>query len=441
MAGGTYSAMNKKRPGAYINFESQPTSKISVGTRGIATLAAELNWGAEGSLIEVTASDLINGTSMAKIGLLNTDKKALLFNLALENASVLKVYRLNVGGEAATVTLDGGLKVTAKYSGTFGNLITIAVKSVGDMFEVQTFANGYLVNSQKVSKVTDLHENDYVTFGTEGTLKAVQNIALKDGTSGTVEEAITEYQKYFDLLRIAKWNVLAITDGDINESAISFIKDMRINEGKYVQAVISDSNNVNYEGIVNNVSGIVLADGTNVTAEEFTAWVAGAMAGVPLNESLTGKVVDLATAIINPLTNEEIINAIENGKFVLSLNQDGRIKVEKDINSLHQFDEEKSYIFSKNRVIRELDEIGSYIATIWENTYLGKVTNNEAGRTLFKSSIIDYLTILQNQGIIEDVNSDLVEVVIGDDIDTVIASIAVKPLDSMEILYMTVNVQ
>ena len=50
---------------------------------------------------------------------------------------------------------------------------------------------------------------------------------------------------------------------------------------------------------------------------------------------------------------------------------------------MYTFTADKSYIFSKNRVIREIDETGSGIENIWETTYLGKVTNNDNGRTLF----------------------------------------------------------
>ena len=213
---------------------------------------------------------------------------------------------------------------------------------------------------------------------------------------------------------------------------------MRNNEGKYVQAVISNYADANHEGIINNVCGAEI-DGVQISENQFTAWVAGATAGAELNESLTGKVVNGATAIVNFKNNEEIIEGLKNGQFILSLNQDGSVKVEKDINSLHIFTE-KSYTFSKNRVIRELDEIGSGIESIWENTYLGKVTNDANGRTLFKSSIIDFLTQLQNVGAIAEFDTDSIAVEPGDNIDVVIATLAIKPLDSMEFLYMTVNI-
>lgn len=447
MAGGVFSSMNKVRPGAYINFETEAQAAASLGSRGIATLATSLSWGEEGKLIELTGNDMLNGNSLAKIGLMADSAEALIFNLALQNCILLKVYRLNEGGKKATVTINngaetGGLVVTAKYTGTFGNKIAILIKASGQKYIVETYADGYLVDSQKVSSIAELKANGFVVFSGEGTLDTTSSTLLAGGEDGTYDESANSYDKYLDALRITKWNTMAVmsTNDAIATAVNTFIQEMREEEGKYVQAVLANYSLADYEGLINNVNGVVLEDETEVSAVKFNAWVAGATAGADITESLTGKVVQNAIRISGLLSSDEIVDGINNGKFILSLNQNGSIKVEKDINSLHTFTGDKNYIFSKNRVIRELDEIGSSIEDIWETTYLGKVSNTDDGRTLFKSSIINYLTELQNKGAIQDFDSDTVSVEAGSDIDSVIASIAIKPVDSMEFLYMTVNV-
>ena len=107
---------------------------------------------------------------------------------------------------------------------------------------------------------------------------------------------------------------------------------------------------------------------------------------------------------------------------------------------MHTFTADKSYIFSKNREIREIDETGSGIENIWETTYLGKVTNDDNGRTLFKSSIIDFLNELKNNRAITVIDVNNIAVEAGSDVDSVVATLAIKLLDSMEFLYMTVNI-
>lgn len=442
MAGGTWVSQNKVRPGAYINFKAVNTPEVLIGSRGIATLALELDWGNENKLIDLYSTDLVDGNSLAKVGLTAYDSAAKLLNLVLSNAYLCKVYRLNKNGVKATATL-GDLKVTAKYNGIFGNKIAILIKRIDtSIFDVTTYANGYEVDTQRVSGIADLENNEYVIFEPvsekENPVLAEQaETLLTGGTNGTAEE--TAYSDYLKVLKTNKWQTLAVTNKTNNTSVISFIKDMRENEGKYVQAVIAESDDADYEGIINNINGVVLDEET-ITPEEFTSYVAGITAGAGITLSNTGKIIEGATEIIGALDNREIIEALNSGKFVLSLTQQGAVKVEKDINSLHTFSKNTNKTFSKNRIIRTLDEIGSTIVDMWETTYLGKVSNTDGGRTMFKSSIIEYLSSLQTIDAIQDFNSSSVEILAGDDIDSVIANIAVKPVDSMEFLYMTVNV-
>lgn len=447
MAGGIWSSQNKVRPGAYINFETDNLATTEIGSRGIATIAMELDWGAEGKLIELTVDDIYGGNSLAKVGFMADADAALLPKLALQNAEILKVFRLNKNGVKATASLlSSALTVTAKYPGTFGNKIAIVITAnANSTYNVQTYADGYLVDNQMATTIGELKNNAFVDFSGTGNLDAVTSTLLTGGTNGGVPTkgtgtTYTSYDDYFEALKTARWNTMAviIANESLYADVYSFIQSMRNNEGKYVQAVVSNAESVDYEGIINNINGVVI-DNIEISAVQFTAWVAGATAGAEVNESLTGRVITNATSIIDLKENDEIIAGLKVGQFLLSLNQDGGIKVEKDINSLHTFTE-KSYIFSKNRVIRELDEIGSGIESIWENTYLGKVNNNDNGRTLFKSSIIDFLTELRNRGAINEFDVDAIAVDAGADIDAVVATLAVKPLDSMEFLYMTVNI-
>ena len=446
MAGGTFNAMNKVRPGAYINFETESDTVINVGERGVAALTMPLAWGIQDNIITLTSEDLITGKSLAKVGLVYGDTNALLLRLALANCSTLKIFSSKTSGIQATKTIEttggDGLVVTAKHPGTFGNKIAVLIKVADGTATDETYADGYFVDRQNVATtgIAELEANDFVTFSGTGTLKATASTLLTGGTDGS--DVSNLYSTFFNKLKDIQFNTVAITSTTAADLTLAgtFIQQMRENEGKYVQAVVANASSADYEGLINVANGVVLEDNTNVSAAQFTAWIAGATAGATMTESLTGKVVEGAVSIVGQMTNDEIVTALQSGKLVLSLNQNGTVKVEKDINSLHTFTSNRNYTFSKNRVIRELDEMGSSIKNIWETTYLGKVSNNEAGRMLFKSSIIGYLSDLQNRGAITEFNKDLVIVDAGNDIDSVIASIAVKPVDSMEFLYMTVNI-
>lgn len=114
--------------------------------------------------------------------------------------------------------------------------------------------------------------------------------------------------------------------------------------------------------------------------------------------------------------------------------------VEKDQNSLHTFTPNKGYLFSKNRPIRVLDQIGNDVKSLFNTSYLGKLSNNENGRNLFKADIAAYMLELERLGAIQNFNIDDILITQGTEADSILVQLAVQPVDSMEKLYMTVNV-
>ena len=110
-----------------------------------------------------------------------------------------------------------------------------------------------------------------------------------------------------------------------------------------------------------------------------------------------------------------------------------------DINSLTTVTVEKGKMFTKNRVIRTLDNIANDITSIFESNYVGKVSNNEDGRSILKAALVDYFNSLQNMGAVQNFETDDVTVTAGTDSDAVIVTAAIQPVDSVEKIYITVN--
>lgn len=444
MAGGTWLSQNKVRAGAYINFKAVPKSSMTVGDRGIVAIPLSLNWGATGKLIEVLSSDLLDGASQKLVGFTAFDSDSKLLAGALSYCYKALVYRTNAGGVKATATV-GAIIATAKYFGTFGNNILFTVKedTTTDLWTVETFVNGASVDKQVIAQASDLASNDYIDFtiDSESELTETVGTSLTGGTNGTVTEG-TAYPAFLNLLSMAKWQTMACfseTDS-IKSSVQTYIQNMRDNEGRYVQGVVADYDGADYEGIINSVSGAVIDDVT-FSKFDFVAIVAGMTAGSNFNESNTARKIKGASAIVNELTDSEIKTALSNGKFLLSTSTSGAIKVEQDINSLHTYSQDKNYNFSKNRIIRTLDEIGTTTKITWEDHYMGKVDNNDTGRGLFKADLIQYGNEMQRlNGIQEFAGAEDISVAQGNDLDAVLVDWTIKPVDSMEKLYMTVRV-
>ena len=95
--------------------------------------------------------------------------------------------------------------------------------------------------------------------------------------------------------------------------------------------------------------------------------------------------------------------------------------------------------FSKNRVIRCLDEESNTKTLVWERSFIGKIDNNETGRNLFKAQVLRIIDDLVSIGA---VSSGEIEVIVeqGDTPDSVRSYERLRPIDAMEILYSYVTV-
>ncbi len=438
MAGGTFVAMNKVRPGAYINFESVPKPLMTVAERGVVTMPVAMEWGPQDTIITLLSEDLLNGNSIAKIGYDAFDAESLVFREALKNAYKAYIYRADTGGTKATATI-GNLTAAAKYAGVVGNRLTIAVVADDSNFKVQTFLDGGLKDEQVVSSIATLQSNDWVDFTGEGALTAAAGTALTGGTNGTVNASVLT--TYFSKVEKLKWNTMGVPLQleNIGAQVTTFIRHMRDELGKKCQAVLVDYPTADYEGIISVSQGYKTSSET-VTKYIFAATVAGMTAGAAVNESNTFKELVDAVEIIGELTDSEIQEALQSGKFVLSRRDDDVVVVEQDINTFKSFVPKKGKEYAKNRVIRCLDEINNTTKLTWEKSYAGKVDNDEDGRNTFKADLIAFGKQLQGLRAITDFDgSEDISVIKGQNIEDVICDWALTPVDAMEKLYMTVR--
>lgn len=453
MAGGSFQSQNKIRPGAYIKFQGVPSTDNIVGSRGVVTFAAPIGWGPEEGLIKITVNDLYSNNLEKILGFNVYNSKAKIFKAALENAHTLLVYRADKGGAKATVQIPVGeesikLTVTAKYAGTTGNSISVGVK--------EAFSGGYAVNtylgstqkdSQIIRNLNELVSNDFVDFAGEGVVsKTAVNTLLTGGTDGKFDS--TGYTEYLSLLKTTQFDTLAAYKFGSSEifngqNIKEFIQEMREQRGIKCQAVINNYVAANYEGVISTYNqGVKYADGTELTAEEFVIWVAGATAGADVTESNTYKVVANAVEATGTVLEDDIEGLITSGYLVISKRRDGAIVVEKDINTLMNLRDDVTDAFKENKVIRLLDAVANHIALDFEQNYAGKVVQDESGRALFKASIISYLTELQNAGAIINFNSTTdVMVEAGEQVDAYYSEIYIQPTYSVDKLYMIVNVR
>ena len=429
LGGGTYTSQNKILPGAYINFISLATASATLSDRGIATMPLELDWGVEGEIFMVTNADF-QKHSMEIFGYSYTHEKMKGLRDLFKNIQTLYAYRLNGGGTKATNTY-----ANAKFSGVRGNDIKIVIQSNVDdesLFDVITMVDTTVVDTQTVSKSSELVANDYVSFKADSSLTVTAGVPLTGGANGTVDG--TAHQTYLDKIESYSFNAIGVvaTEDAIKSLYENFCKRLRDEIGSKFQAVIYNKA-ADYEGVI-NLKNKVTDEGYSEASLVY--WVTGVAAGCAVNKSNTNKKYDGEFTVDVDYTQTQLIEAIQAGELVLhKVGSD--VRVLEDINSLVTTTDNKGDVFKDNQTVRVIDQIANDIAVLFNTKYLGVIPNDAAGRTGFWTDVVKHHEQMQNIRAIEEFNDKDVAVEQGDTKKSIVVSDAVKPINAMTKLYMT----
>ncbi|KPI56322.1 hypothetical protein IM33_05125 [Clostridioides difficile] len=433
LGGGTFVTQNKILPGAYINFISAKRATSSLSDRGIVAMPLELDWGIDEEVFQVTSDDF-EKYSTKYFGYDYTHDKLKGLRDLFKNIRLGYFYKLNKGVKASCSI------ATAKYSGTRGNdLKVIVTTNIDDntKFDVVTLLDNKKVDIQVAKVITDLQDNDYITWKKDATLEASAGLVFTGGTNG---EAVTgaEYQAFLDKIESYSFNALGClaTTAEIKSLFVEFTKRMRDRVGAKFQTVLYKKSDVDYEGVVSVENKIKDKD---LVESSLIYWSTGAIAGCDINKSNTNKKYDGEFDVDVNYTQIQLEEALKTGKFIFHKVGD-EVHVLEDINTFVSFTDDKNDDFSSNQSIRVLDQIANDIATLFNTKYLGEVPNDKAGRISFWNDVVKHHKELENIRAIEDFKTDDVSVELGNDKKTVIVSDAVKVINAMSKLYMTVSV-
>lgn len=445
MAGGKFDKLaGKMRPGTYMNFESTRSDTVGTSERGTVIIPLlKPSYGPAGSYIELTNAG--PDAAYAKLGYSVYDsdpnRQMLLIREAFKNASKVLVYILKEGTKAvAKHELEPNLTATAKHGGTRGNALTVTVAAnpVGGFDVTVSLAGNTAAYYEGLSTVDDLIAQDceYVTFTGSGALAAIAAMNLTGGTDATVQN--DDLTTFMDTWEKVKFNTVAmpVTDSSMKAAIKTKIKYLRESMGRGVQAVVPDFP-ADYEGIISIKNGYAIDD-DKLSAAEATAWVAGASAGASYVESLTYDAVDGATDLVDALTHEEYVDAINKGHFAFSISEENKVIVEYDINSLTSFKQPKDETYRKNRVVRVMD---TFQESIQLNFPPNKYANDSDGWDIMEGVGKSILKQFAEAGAITDVDYDNDFLVDRDASygDKTYFNVNLKPVDSAEKLFFTTH--
>lgn len=447
MAGGIFFRQNKIRPGFYHKFTAKPGDRNLFGQLGTAALPIPLDWGTDEAMILVEA-DASENEFLQKFGM--SKDEILPMREAFKNAHRLYVYRINGGGAKAELNMSPQpVMATAKYAGVLGNRIRVAIEeeiSGGTTYSVKTYIDSILRDEQEgVENAEDILDNDWVVFSGSGAITAAAGGELMGGTNATPQKG--DYAKFLTLLEGYDCNAFGCMsdDNNIKDMFIRAAKKRNEELGKLSQCVLCDVE-AEEEMVSSICNGVLLRDGRSIDKKMAVAWAVGAMAAAGPAKSLTYRAYDGAVAPDTRLSDDEIKAALAKGQMVFVPQNDEAgneiAVIEQDRNTLTVFSEEKPQPWSKNRVVRALYYLVNSLSRVWHLYYIGKVDNNEIGRNLFKSDLVLLMNSLVEQGAFEDFDPEMdIKISKGDTSESVVAELAVKPVDAMEKIYFTVEVQ
>jgi len=424
---------SKVLAGTYVKFYESNKKNDGLG-EGACVIPLTSHYQLNGA-IEITRDAFFSDSLLGKLGYHASSDEMQPVREALKNCNkVYIVTTANTSGTNATGEYASGIDFTAKSRGTRGNDLSVVTTASN----VEIFLGTEGVYKANCSTLDELKAcvNDYVDFSecSGTTALTSKTTTLASGTDGALtDEAYMSIVEEIDDVTTVQVYTPA------NESAyVTWGDTQRSAEGKMLTIVcaksetaISTASSTNRAYIYEVVS----------TSANLTAWYVGKLAGCKINAS-----------VLNDEFNGECVNDIP----VLSQNQlrqcvsGGYMTMHKVNNEFRVFDDKNTFLttsstagesFKKGQIVRCLDRINDKIANIFNTKYLGFVQNDEDGRVALWGDIVAMFRDLQNAHAITNFNDSDITVTIGQTPDSIIAVGYIQPVQSMEKLYFTVNLQ
>ena len=210
---------------------------------------------------------------------------------------------------------------------------------------------------------------------------------------------LTGQNDVLNLIQSVKWNWVCNPTSTGTEQAdlSSWVIAQRNNKRKTFKAVCAKQA-ADHEGVVNFCTDDIVAENgtdengdpvyTTYNAVQYTARIAGILAGLALDRSAT---YFSLTEVQSVESYTDIEERIDKGQLLLFDEQDGNgVKIARACNSLTTFTTDKGEDFRYIKIIEALDMITDDIRDTFKKYYVGKVINDYNHKMLFITAVLVY---------------------------------------------------
>lgn len=409
MAGMFMQGETKVRPGTYFNVQKQDDNPIIGGINGSVAVIFRSDWGPLNEAVELDCDEgyeHIYGTG------LTTDA----IKYAFQGGAVKAICcRVGNGGTSAQVQLKDASNTEAvvikgKYAGAKPFSVSIKDKLADETkrecviytgtkeFEKVEFEKGgdevaALVKALSTSPNFTAEKSGSVS----GPLAAVVQADFTPGTNPVT--TVDDYATGFSAVEMYSFNTICVDTEDQNIHGLleSFV-DRIFQTGQLTQAVVAEKKSVslndrmahaaafNSERVIYVLNSAVTSGGAAIEGYQTAAQIAGMVAAVPAERSLTHTVLDGVTELNEKLTNAQVIKAETMGCLVFSLNNHKQVWIDSAINTLITPADNQDDGWKKIRRTKTRYELVTR-ACNQADALIGKVDNDLNGRSTIISQI------------------------------------------------------
>lgn len=409
-----FTAGEKKiRPGVYQRYENR-SSSFAGAVNGIVAAVYKSNWGPVGA-VETISADEAGGLS-ARLGGGENSTTQVINEAFNGGATTVLAVRLGSGGTNGTLTLkdttvsDGtdAINLTTKYPGSRALKITIRDKLGDSTTREFLVTEGDMIREKIEFPVSEDGEVDalvaavnstsaYFSAEKTGSYSGTGKLALvaeKAITPGTDPTTNTEaYSAAFNLLEPYRFNVLVTDSDEVEVHALLAAYIERVYQGGKIECfgVVAEPTSVSLDDRMshakafNDYNVIYIGGGwSDLQGVRYEGYLAGArmagmIAAVSSNTSLTHTAITGATELLEMLTESQYKAAIQSGMLTFSTSADGTVWIESAITTLVTPSGEDDEGWKKIKRSKIRKELMARVSDAVEPV-IGKINNDSDGQ-------------------------------------------------------------
>lgn len=414
MAGMFTTGETKVRPGAYSNIQKSGGNTIAGAVDGVTAVLFRSDWGPLGKAVIISSED---GYEKIYGSAVTTDA---LKEAVYGGAKTLVCCRVGTGGKAGSVKLVAGesqeaVSITAKYPGEKAFAVTVRdaltdsslreciIYTGTKEFEKFIFAKGG--NEAEALSEAIKSSVDFTAVVLETASGVLASVSQKEFAGG--ENPVVTNEGYSDALTYIEahsFNTLCVDtiSPAVHTLAAAFLERI-MQVGQFAQLVVAgdttlslgdrmvNAKSFNNEKVVYLANPYVKTANGELKGYQAAARIAGMIASVASNKSLTHTVIDGATELGEGVTPSQITAAELSGCLILSKNKSGQIWIDSAINTLCVLNDDQDEGWKKIRRTKTRYELLNRASTQADNL-VGKVDNDANGRAAI---------VAQVQGVVE----------------------------------------